>query len=204
IWMAHARFPTNTQAWWGGAHPFCLLDFAVVHNGEISSYGINRRYLEMFGYTCTLFTDTEVMVYLFDLLVRRHRLPLELAAAVVASPFWKDIDAEQDEERKKLYRTLRQVYASALVNGPFAIILGFGNGMMGLNDRIKLRPMVAAEDGDELYISSEEAAIRVICPNPERVWMPKAGEPVIGVLAPGIASSGIPYHLLPAVGSEVS
>ncbi len=204
IWMAHARFPTNTQAWWGGAHPFCLLDFAVVHNGEISSYGINRRYLEMFGYVCTLFTDTEVMVYLFDLLVRRHRLPLELAADVVAAPFWKDIDAEQDEERKKLYTALRQVYASAMVNGPFAIILGFGNGMMGLNDRIKLRPMVAAENGDELYVSSEEAAIRVLCPNPERVWMPKAGEPVIGVLEPGIAPSGIPYELLPAVGSEVS
>ncbi|MCD6352247.1 MAG: glutamine amidotransferase family protein [Armatimonadetes bacterium] len=182
IWTAHARFPTNTQAWWGGAHPFCLLDFSVVHNGEISSYGINRRYLEMFGYKCTLFTDTEVMVYLFDLLVRKHGLPLELAADVVAAPFWKDIDAEVDEEQKRLRTTLRQVYASAMVNGPFAIILGFGKGMLGLNDRIKLRPMVAGEHGDELYISSEEAAIHVMCPKPDRVWMPKAGEPVIGYL----------------------
>jgi len=41
IWTAHGRFPTNTQAWWGGAHPFCLLDYSIVHNGEISSYGIN-------------------------------------------------------------------------------------------------------------------------------------------------------------------
>ena len=47
---AHGRFPTNTVAWWGGAHPFSLLDWTVVHNGEISSYGINRRYVEMFGY----------------------------------------------------------------------------------------------------------------------------------------------------------
>ena len=23
--------------WWGGAHPFALLDYSVVHNGEISS-----------------------------------------------------------------------------------------------------------------------------------------------------------------------
>ncbi len=197
IWTAHARFPTNTQAWWGGAHPFCLLDFSVVHNGEISSYGINRRYLEMFGYVCTLFTDTEVMVYLFDLLVRRHRLPLELACDVVAAPFWKDIEHDMDPEQARLRRALRQVYASAMVNGPFAIILGFGNGMVGLNDRIKLRPMVAAQHGDDLYISSEEAGIRVLCPNPERVWMPKAGEPVIGYLEPGIASSGIPYELLP-------
>jgi len=26
IWTAHGRFPTNTTGWWGGAHPFGLLD----------------------------------------------------------------------------------------------------------------------------------------------------------------------------------
>jgi glutamate synthase domain-containing protein 1 len=70
IWIAHGRFPTNTPGWWAGAHPFTLLDWAVVHNGEISSYGINKRYLEMFGYQCTMRTDTEVMAYLLDLLIR--------------------------------------------------------------------------------------------------------------------------------------
>ncbi|MCK5236368.1 MAG: hypothetical protein KAR06_05205, partial [Deltaproteobacteria bacterium] len=49
-WTGHTRFPTNTPGWWGGAHPFTLLDWSIVHNGEISSYGINKRYLEMFGY----------------------------------------------------------------------------------------------------------------------------------------------------------
>ena len=34
-WTAHGRYPTNTPGWWGGAHPFSLLDFSVVHNGEI-------------------------------------------------------------------------------------------------------------------------------------------------------------------------
>ena len=197
IWTAHARFPTNTQAWWGGAHPFCILDYSVIHNGEISSYGINRRYLEMFGYQCTLSTDTEVMVYLFDLLVRRHGLPLEAACDVVAAPFWKDIDAEPDPEVRRLQETLRTVYSSAVVNGPFAIILGFGNGMLGLNDRIKLRPMVAAENAGDLYVSSEESAIRVLCPEPDRVWMPTAGEPVIGFLDEGIATSGISPGQLP-------
>lgn len=190
VWTAHARFPTNTQAWWGGAHPFCLLGYSVVHNGEISSYGINRRYLETYGYKCTLQTDTEVMVYLFDLLVRRHGLPLEVACDAVAAPFWKNIDADEDEERRRLRTVLRQVYASAMVNGPFAIVLGFDNGMLGLNDRIKLRPMVAAQDGDDLYISSEEAAIHVMCPEPERVWMPKAGQPVVGYLDEGVVSGG--------------
>ena len=36
-WTCHGRYPTNTPGWWGGAHPFSLLDTTVVHNGEISS-----------------------------------------------------------------------------------------------------------------------------------------------------------------------
>ncbi len=181
IWVAHGRFPTNTPGWWAGAHPFTLLDWAVVHNGEISSYGINRRYLEMFGYRCTMRTDTEVMAYLLDLLVRRHRLPIEVACKVIAAPFWAHID-RMPPPRRQLYRTLRQVYASALVNGPFAIIFAHRDGMVGVNDRIKLRPMVAARKDDFLYLASEEAAVRAMCPHPDVVWSPRAGEPVIGRL----------------------
>jgi glutamate synthase domain-containing protein 1 len=183
IWTAHGRFPTNTQAWWGGAHPFCLLDYSVVHNGEISSYGINRRYLEQFGYKCTLQTDTEVMVYLLDLLIRRHGLSIELACQVLAPPFWKTLDRpDADPDEAKLIEALRITYAPATVNGPFAILFGHSRGLVGFNDRIKLRPMVAAEKGDMLYIASEEAAIRIMCETPDRVWTPQAGHPVIGRL----------------------
>jgi len=51
--------------------------------------------------------------------------------------------------------------------------------MVGLNDRIKLRPLVAAEKGEFVYLASEESAIRLICKNPDNVWMPDAGQPVI-------------------------
>lgn len=181
-WIAHGRFPTNTPGWWGGAHPFTLLDWSIVHNGEISSYGINRRYLEMFGYKCTLQTDTEVTAYLFDLMLRRHRLPIEIAALAMAAPFWVQIDHMPEEQRKAM-TALRQVYGSGLLNGPFAFILGHTGGMIGINDRIKLRPLVAAEKGEVLYVANEEAAIREIA-SPDKVWMPTAGEPVIGRLKP--------------------
>lgn len=181
IWTAHGRFPTNSVGWWGGAHPFGIIDWSVVHNGEISSYGINKRYLENFGYRCTLFTDTEVMVYLFDLLVRKHGLDFEIVAKVLAPPLWEEIERLPKKERE-FYSTLRMIYGSALVNGPFAIITANSQTMMGLNDRIKLRPLVAARKGDFLYIASEESAIRAVCPHPEAVWMPPAGEPVIGRL----------------------
>jgi len=180
-WIGHGRFPTNTPGWWGGAHPFNILDWAVVHNGEISSYGTNKRYLEMFGYTCTLLTDTEVMAYLFDLLIRKHELPMEVACKVMAAPFWKDID-KMKEVPRDLYRSLRMTYSSALVNGPFAVLVGHQRGLVGLNDRIKLRPLVAATKDDRLYVSSEESAIRQVCPKPDTVWAPRGGEPVIGVL----------------------
>jgi glutamate synthase domain-containing protein 1 len=187
IWTAHNRFPTNSPGWWGGAHPFGILDWSVVHNGEISSYGINMRYLENFGYYCCLSTDTEVMAYLFDLLVRRHGLTFELVGKILASPFWSQIERCEDKEEKGLLRSLRIIYGSALVNGPFAVVVANSSYMVGLNDRVKLRPLVAARRGNTLYISSEEAAIRATCRDLDTVWMPKAGEPILGRLQNGEA-----------------
>jgi len=181
LWTAHGRFPTNTVAWWGGAHPFSILDWTVVHNGEISSYGINRRYLEQYGYQCTMQTDTEVVAYAVDLLVRKHKLPLEIAARVLAAPFWDDIERMPAAE-KKLNQALRQVYGSLLLNGPFAVIIAHQGEMIGLTDRIRLRPLTVGEKGDMLYLSSEEAAIRLVCPDLDRAWIPMGGEPIVGRL----------------------
>jgi glutamate synthase domain-containing protein 1 len=185
IWTAHHRFPANTPGWWGGAHPFTILDWSIIHNGEISSYGTNKRYLELFGYKCTLLTDTEVIAYLLDLLIRRHGLPLQLACKALAPPFWMEID-EMEEEERELYTAMRVVYGSALLNGPFAILFAYNGGLVGLYDRAKLRPLVCAKKGDFYYMASEEAAIRTICPDPEKVWAPKAGEPVIVELEKGV------------------
>lgn len=177
-WTAHGRYPTNTPGWWGGAHPFSLLDFSIVHNGEISSYDANRRYIEMFGYRCNLLTDTEVITYIIDYLVRRQKLTLEETANVIAAPFWSTIQEKEEKERAKL-TYLRNVFASLLVTGPFSILFGFSGGMMGLNDRLKLRSMVVGEKGEMVYMASEECAIREIEPEPERIWTPKGGQPVI-------------------------
>ena len=177
-WTAHGRYPTNTPGWWGGAHPFALLDYSIVHNGEISSYDANRRYIEMFGYNCTLQTDTEVITYIADYLLRRQGLSLEEAASVIAAPFWSTID-KMDEQQKEVHKYLRTRFPSLLVTGPFSIILGFEGGLMALNDRLKLRSMVVAEKDDKVFISSEEAAIRVMEPDAQNIYAPAGGEPVI-------------------------
>jgi len=181
LWTAHGRFPTNTPGWWGGAHPFNILDWTVVHNGEVSSYGINRRYLEQFGYHCTMQTDTEVIAYAIDLLMRKHNLSIEIVARILASPFWSDIERRPAEEQK-LLRTLRQVYGSLLLNGPFTVIIAHHGEMIGLTDRIRLRPLTVGVKGAKLYLSSEESAIRLVCPGLERSWIPMGGEPIVGRL----------------------
>ncbi|MEW6409839.1 MAG: glutamine amidotransferase family protein [Nitrospirota bacterium] len=185
IWTAHNRFPTNTPGWWGGAHPFTLLDWSIVHNGEISSYGINKRYLEMYGYKLTLLTDTEVVAYLLDLFIRKQGLRPEIACMILAAPFWKRIDILSERE-KRLITALRMVYGSGLLNGPFAFIFAYSRGLIGMNDRIKLRPLVAAVKGEMAYMASEESAIMEICPEPERIWAPRAGDPVIVNLNNGV------------------
>ncbi len=181
---AHGRYPTNTPGWWGGAHPFSLLNYSVVHNGEISSYDANRRAIEMFGYKCTLQTDTEVITYIIDYLHRRKGLTLQETCSVIAAPFWSTIENKPQKEREEL-EYLRYVYASQLITGPFSIIVGFEGGMMALNDRLKLRSMVVGEKDDMVYVASEEAAIRIIESNLDRVWAPKGGEGVIVTLEKG-------------------
>ena len=181
LWTAHGRYPTNTPGWWGGAHPFAMLDYSIVHNGEISSYDANRRYIEMFGYQCTLLTDTEVITYMIDYLGRRQGLTFEEIANVIAAPFWSTID-RMPAGKKAKFTYLRNAFASMLITGPFSILLGFEGGMMALNDRLKLRSMVAATKGDMVYVASEECAIRRIEPEPDTIWAPKGGEPVIVTL----------------------
>ncbi len=178
-WTAHGRYPTNTPGWWGGAHPFTLLDYSIVHNGEISSYDANRRFIEMFGYKCTLQTDTEVITYIMDYLIRKKGLTLEEASSVIAAPFWSTIDSKKDGYDKEKHKYLRTLFPSLLITGPFSVIFGFNGGLMALNDRLKLRSMVIGEKDDKIFIASEEAAIRVMEENVKNIWAPAGGEPVI-------------------------
>ena len=133
----------------------------------------------MFGYKCTLQTDTEVITYILDYLLRVKGLTLSEAANVVAAPFWSTIERKNDEYERDRLRFLRNVFPSLLVTGPFSIVFGFDGGIMALNDRLKLRSMVVGENGDRVYIASEEAAIRKMDPDAGKIRAPFGGEPVI-------------------------
>ena len=139
----------------------------------------------MFGYKCTLLTDTEVITYIFDYLNRKQQLDFDDIANIIAAPFWSEIDELEKTEPEKAAKLkyFRNSLSSLLITGPFSIILGYTGGLMALNDRLKLRSMVVAEKGDMLYIASEECAVRAICHDAENVRSPRGGEPVIANLS---------------------
>ncbi|MFW9928496.1 MAG: glutamine amidotransferase family protein [Candidatus Thorarchaeota archaeon] len=200
MWLAHSRFPTNTPGWWGGAHPFNLLNCSVVHNGEITSYGTNRRYLESFGYKCSLYTDTEVIAYLIDLLCRIHKIPISIATIALAPPLYDEIE-KLDKRSQTMIKMIRATYRSAMLNGPFSIIVGYSNPvptLIGLTDRKKLRPLVVgiSEDNNTIFMSSEEASFkRLMIDNKEftlsNIWHPKSGTAVIAELGNGLRRNGL-------------
>jgi len=55
---------------------------------------------------------------------------VEISAKVLAAPLWSDIGRRPPEEQK-LLRTLRQVYGSLLLNGPFTVIIAHQGQMIG-------------------------------------------------------------------------
>ncbi|MCG7841269.1 MAG: hypothetical protein MIO87_05070 [Methanomassiliicoccales archaeon] len=199
MWLSHSRFPTNSPAWWAGAHPLSLLDWGVCHNGEITSYGVNRKLVEMNGYRCTVLTDTEVVTYMWDLLVRRNRLPIEVAAFIMAPWTFQDITLLSPEHRR-LAEWLRITYREAFLNGPFSIIVGRSQPditLIALADRKKLRPLIAGLSADEgtAYCASEECAIRIVDPE-AHTWAPNAGNPFVATVGKGILRRGTEHPFL--------
>ena len=50
---------------------------------------------------------------------------------------------------------------------------------MALNDRLKLRTLAVAEKGDKVYMASEEAAIRRVCPSFDKMFYAEGGKPIV-------------------------
>lgn len=184
MWLGHGRYPTNTPGWWGGAHPFNTLDISVVHNGEISSYGISKRYLESRGYRLIFLTDSEMISCALDYLLRREALSIREVCGVLSPAYWSELDGGNEG-----WKLLRIKYQELHINGPASFAAGLRVGgklyLMALTDRLKLRPLVAARAGSFFMILSEECGIRAVKPSLDEVWRPKAGEPVLAEVAGG-------------------
>ncbi|WP_202905255.1 glutamate synthase [Vulcanisaeta thermophila] len=188
LWLSHTRFPTNSPGYmpyW--SHPFSVNDLAIVHNGELSSYGLNTSYLRYtMGINSFVGTDSEVVAYLMHYLVRVYGFDVEDAVKLLTSPNLKNVS---DEGLRELLTT----YKWARLDGPFTIVMGLHHNddlyLIAIADKFKLRPVVVGMDDDYYYVASEEAEIRAVSPN-ARVWTLEPGGYFIASLKRGVISWG--------------
>ena len=185
-WIAHTRQPTNSPGrypiW---SHPFASMDCAIVHNGDISSFGANMQLLNSWGLRSHVGTDSEVIARLIDHLIRTERLSIAEAARVLTNPF--ETDASEETLR------LMQRYRGARLDGPFAVVAGICDGedtyLLALADRSKFRPLLIGEDEERFYVASEENQIRSLSKN-AKVWAPQPGSFFLASVARGMIETG--------------
>lgn len=188
MWLAHTRQPTNSPGhypYW--SHPFAGIDIAVVHNGDLSSFGANMEFLESRGWGGFVGTDSEVIALIFQELID-DGLDIEEAVEIMINP---------SRRLQALDPRVDYIYRNARLDGPFSAVIGYSSGddlyMIVIADRFKLRPIVLGEDGERIYAASEENQIRELSPN-ARVWTLKPGHYMIASLKRGIIRHGRPIE----------
>ena len=169
VWIGHHRYPTKGKVWHpGGAHPFVGLHEALVHNGDFSNYHSVSEYLAQRNIFPLFLTDTEVAAYLFDLLSRIYRYPIEYVLEAMAPTTERDFQL-LPENKKGIYREIQAAHIHGSPDGPwFFIVAGSENNgrtlrLLGITDTSMLRPQVFALQENKKarigLIASERQAI---------------------------------------------
>jgi glutamate synthase domain-containing protein 1/glutamate synthase domain-containing protein 3 len=184
LWLAHTRQPTNSPGYYPyWSHPFSGFNIAIVHNGDISSFGANMEYLMSRGWGGFVGTDSEVIAFLFEELLNEG-LSIEEVVKIIINP----------SRRQKIIDDFTDYYyRGARLDGPFTAVIGYDDGddlyLIGIADRAKFRPILIGEDDNYYFIASEENEIREISPS-AKVWRIKPGSYFIASMKKGIISYG--------------
>jgi len=190
LWIAHTRQPTNSPGiypiW---SHPFASHEWAIAHNGDISSFGANMEFMRFKGFSSFVGTDSELIAYILDYLTNICGISVEKAAAALVNPFEEDLLGGEAGISLVEYVAGR----GAWLDGPFSVVAGYCDGsdvyMLALADRSKFRPLIVGEDSSYIYVASEEAEIRELSEN-ARVWPVKPGGFFLASMKRGIIKSG--------------
>jgi glutamate synthase domain-containing protein 1/glutamate synthase domain-containing protein 3 len=169
VWIAHQRYPTKGRVWHpGGAHPFCGMNEALVHNGDFANYYSVCEYLLQRNIKPQFLTDTEVSVLVFDLWNRVYKYPLEYIIEGLAPTTERDFD-RLPQEKQEIYRQIQSAHIHASPDGPWFFIIARSNPdeqeyqLLGITDTAMLRPQVFAmldsEDVQVGFLCSEKQAI---------------------------------------------
>jgi len=172
LWLTHGRFPTLTQLWWGGSHPFQQGEWIGLHNGNIISYDIHAATLKD-KYALLAGTDSEAIPAMVDYLTKIKKLPLEIALLTLKIPGWTQRNRLTSAERDFI-NELNITHDDMSPDGPAALILTNGESVYALTGKHGVRPLHVVkrpEDGAVL-IASE---LGVIAPGAVRVSQGKIG-----------------------------
>ncbi|MGC9105474.1 MAG: class II glutamine amidotransferase [Thermoprotei archaeon] len=184
MWLAHTRQPTNSPGYlpyW--SHPFSTFNVAIVHNGDVSSFGSNVEFLTERGWEGFVGTDSEVMAFLFEELISEG-LSIEEAVKIMINPS-RRLDPLKPE--------VDYLYRGARLDGPFTAVIGYDSGddfyLIALADRSKFRPAVIGVDENYFFVASEENEIREVSPK-ATVWTLKPGSYFIASMNKGVIAHG--------------
>lgn len=195
VWIAHQRYPTRGRVWHpGGAHPFCGMHEALVHNGDFANYHSVTEYLAQRNIRPLFLTDTEVSILVFDLWNRVYRYPLEYIIEGLAPTGERDFDM-LPKEKQEIYRRIQASHIHGSPDGPWFFIIARNDiendafQLIGITDTAMLRPQVFALQDGEVQIGlicSEKQAIDAtlhslagedvrFCPIADDYWNARGG-----------------------------
>ena len=204
--IAHTRQPTNSpgsSAIW--CHPFSNVNAAIVHNGDISSFGSNINFLNYRGVTNLVGTDSEVVAFIVDYLARIENLSMNDIGLILSNPYDRFL-YRLGSDKTKYIRDLLYRYRGAELDGPFTIFIGYSDGndvyLLAVIDRSKFRPVVIGEDDDCIYMASEECQIRMLSPK-ANIWTPQPGRFVLASMNKGIIESGRDSDTIDSISSDL-
>jgi glutamate synthase domain-containing protein 1/glutamate synthase domain-containing protein 3 len=195
VWIAHQRYPTRGRVWHpGGAHPFCGMNEALVHNGDFANYYSVTEYLAQRNIRPLFLTDTEVSIQVFDLWSRLYKYPLEYVIEGLAPTVERDFDM-LPKEKQEVYRRVQASHIHGSPDGPWFFIIARNDAandsfqLLGITDTAMLRPQVFALQDGEVQIGlicSEKQAIDAtlqslaaedsrFCPIADDYWNARGG-----------------------------
>ncbi len=135
IGIGHTRWATHGAPTEGNAHPHGTSRVSIVHNGIIENHASLRAELEAAGQEFSTETDTETVVQLIDLHLRRGMSPREAAHAA--------------------FGRLEGAYALALIfAGHAELMIGAQHGA----------PLAIGYGDDEMFLGSDSLALAPLAP----------------------------------------
>lgn len=137
--LGHARLATESSVLPNASHPFWARPFpdvAIVHNGQITDYHLQRGRLTRKGYRFLTENDSELI-------------------AVWVS--------DQMAQGLTLAQALRKSITS--IDGVFTFLIANEDGIGFAKDRFAMKPLVVVERNGELAAATEEQAVRRVVPD---------------------------------------